>query len=178
MLNTSNPNREDATAPARCAEDGVIYVVLNNQKEGLFICPACRKGVTKNLGRIANAQSAIHLKCTCKCGHVFRVLVERRCNVRRLVNLVGMCIYIDRNGETKKRLIKIHDVSTAGLQFSVNVLPDFKLGDQLVVEFRLDDRERTSILEKGTVMRVQSKNVGFKFNSAERISNFKLHLSE
>ena len=157
-------------------ENGTIYVVLNDQKEGLFLCPACYNGVTRDLSKVASAPTAIRVKCTCKCGHVFRVIVDRRQNCRKPVNLVGMCIFVDSYGQSKKRLIKIHDVSSTGLLFSVNDLPEFKVSDDVIVEFMLDDTERTKIMEKGTIVRIQDKNVGLKFHAAERERKFNLYL--
>lgn len=175
MINTLNSKNKDNHAIILEAKDELIHVALNDQKEGIFICPACNNAVTRDLSKVSHVQTAIRIKCKCKCGHVFRVLVERRRNIRKSVNLVGMCYY-NNLGNTQKRLIKILDVSTTGLQFSINDLPAFKVGKQIIVEFKLDDRERTEIKEKGIVKRIQSKNVGLRFASTERSAKFNLYL--
>ena len=175
MLDTLKSNQLDAHK-IQDNEDSEIHVVLNDQKEGLFLCPACDNSVTRDLSDIFHAPAAIRVNCTCKCGHVFRVSIERRRNFRKPVNLVGMCIYDDANGQSKKRLIKIHDISAGGVQFSVNDLPEFKVGAQIILEFRLDDRERTKMLEKGTVLRINSRMVGIKFNSTEHAAKLNLYL--
>jgi hypothetical protein len=87
-----------------------------------------------------------------------------------------MCHFIDASGQKKKRLIKIHDVSVSGLRFSLNEIPEFRFGDQIIVDFRLDDRERNEVKEKGIVMRITSKIVGLQFASEDRCRPLKLYL--
>lgn len=157
-------------------ENDIIRVVLNDQKEGLFFCPACRNCICKDLSKVANIKTAIRIKCKCKCGHVFRAMIERRQSFRKSVTLVGMCLYLDGHGKTNKQLIKILDISMTGLQFSVNSLPKFKVGDTAIVDFRLDDTERTKIQEKVAILRISSKRVGLKFESKGLIGKLGLYL--
>ncbi len=157
-------------------ENDIIRIVLNDQKEGLFFCPACKNCIAKDLSKVANIKTAVRIKCKCKCGHVFRAMVERRQSFRKSVSLVGMCLYLDGSGKTNKQLIKVLDVSMTGLQFSVNSLPDFKVGDTVIVDFRLDDRDRTKIQEKAIVLRIQSRTVGLKFESKGLIGKLGLYL--
>ena len=176
MPETTNSNLHNCIEVMPETDEGEIHVVLNDQKEGIFLCPACDNGVVRDLSKVVHIQTAIRVKCTCKCGHVFRVLVERRKNIRKSVNLVGMCHFIDSAGQKKKRLIKLHDVSFTGLQFSLNSFPEFQIGDQLIVDFRLDDRERSEVKEKGTVKRIKSMTIGLRFDSTERCRPFRLYL--
>jgi len=173
MLDTLNQNLEPLLIEK--IEDDILRVVLNDQKEGMFLCPTCKKCMIKDLSKVAN-EKAIRIKCKCKCGHVFRAIIERRKNFRKSVELVGACLYSDENGQAKRQLIKIHDVSMTGLQVSVNSLPEFKVGDSILVDFRLDDRERTEIQENVTVLRIQSKMVGLTFESTGLIGKLGLYL--
>jgi len=176
MPEATKPSFYDCIETLPESKDDEIHVVLNDQKEGIFLCPGCDNSVVRDLSKVAHAKSAIRIKCTCKCGNVFRVLVERRKNIRKSVNLVGMCHFIDVSGRKKKRLIKIHDVSFSGLQFSLNDIPEFRFGDQIIVDFRLDDRERNEVKEKGIVVRIESTIVGLQFASEDRCRPLKLYL--
>ena len=176
MPEATYSNLYDCTENLPESKDDEINVVLNDQKEGIFLCPACENSVVRDLSKVAHAKSAIRVKCNCKCGNIFRVLVERRKNIRKSVNLVGMCHFIDGSGKNKKRLIKIHDISFSGLQFSLNDIPKFRFGDQIIVDFRLDDRERNEVKEKGIVIRITSKIVGLQFASEDRCRPLKLYL--
>ena len=142
-------------------------IFLNDRAEGTFICPACNKGVIKDLSQFAQNQTAIRLKCKCSCGNDYRVLLERRRHFRKPVNLVGMFFFQGSNRNTMKGLIKIKDISQSGVQFSVNSIPEFDVGDKLTIEFTLDDEEHSLIREAGIVQRIQSNIVGLDFKTTD-----------
>ncbi|BBO93008.1 PilZ domain-containing protein [Desulfosarcina ovata] len=142
-------------------------VFLNERQEGTFICPACNKGVIRDLSRFSGIESAVRLKCKCSCGHVYRVLVERRAHFRKSVNLLGRYFYKRGDGVHKRGLIRVRDISQSGLLFAVNSEPEFKTGDTLTVEFTLDDRDRSEIREEGIVKRIQANMVGIAFQTTD-----------
>jgi hypothetical protein len=142
-------------------------VFLNDRGEGTFICPACDKGVIRDLSQFSQAQTAVRLKCKCSCGNVYRVLLERRRHFRKPANLVGIFSFQGSQGTPIKGLIKIRDISQSGIQFSVNSMPEFEVGDQLTIEFTLDDEERSQIREAGIVRRIQSNIVGVDFKTTD-----------
>jgi hypothetical protein len=142
-------------------------VYINDRGQGTFICPACEKGVIKDLSEYSKAQSAVRIKCTCTCGHVYRVLLERRRQFRKPVSLVGMFLFGAGSESPRKGLIKICDISRSGIQFTVNSMPEFQVGDTLQIEFTLDDEERSQIREKGVVRRIQSNRVGLEFKTTD-----------
>jgi hypothetical protein len=139
------------------AKDETIHVFLNHQNEATFHCASCGNALTRDLSKVVHVQSAIRIRCKCKCGNVFRVLVERRRNYRKIVNLLGMWSYLDTSGQTQRRLIKIIDISITGLHFSTNSLPEFKVGQKIIVEFKLDNTNNTEIKESAIVKRIQTK---------------------
>ena len=142
-----------------------LRVFINNRGEGTFICPACDKGVIRDLSRYIDASSAVRLKCKCSCGNVYRVLVERRRHFRKSTQLVGMFSHRPTAGKPTKGLIKILNISQSGLQFSVNSMPEFETGSKLTVEFTLDDEDRSQIREVCIVRRIQSNIVGVEFQN-------------
>lgn len=152
----------DATAEKR--EDRVF---INDRGEATFICTACKKGVIRDLSDFTRTRSAVRLRCKCSCGNVYRVLVERRRHFRKPVNLMGMFFYTGGKCGRAKGLIKIRDISQSGIQFSINSMPEFKVGDKLTIEFTLDDEEHSKIREEGTVRRIQSNIVALKFNTTD-----------
>ena len=153
-----------------------IRVFLNDHEDGTFICPACNNGVIKHLGKFSQSQTAIRLKCRCKCGHVYGALVERRRFFRKPVNLMGTYFYSEGENNPRKGLIKILDISQSGLQFSLNSMPEFKVGDRIIVEFRMDDREQSQIREMGTVKDIRSNKVGLQFDSVDPKDGLGLNL--
>ena len=154
--------------PESSAEKKEIRVFLNDQEKGTFICPVCNNHVTKDLAEYVQTNLAIRIKCKCKCGHVYRALVERRRYFRKPMNVIGTFLDPGVKGQPKKGMIKILNISQSGLQFSVNGVPSFKEGDLLIVEFRLDDEDRSLIREEGIVRRIKSNIVGLEFDNSER----------
>ena len=152
---------------SRPAEKNERRVFLNDRGEGTFICPACEKGVIRDLSPFSESRKAVRLKCKCSCGNVYRVLVERRQHFRKVANLVGMFTFRDANARPTKGLIKIRDISKSGIQFSVNSMPEFKVGDRLTIEFTLDDEDRSQICEEGIVQRIQSNVIGLSFKTTD-----------
>ncbi len=151
------------------SDDKVMRVFLNNQGKGSFICPACKKGVIKDLSEIARSTSAVRIRCKCSCGHSYRVLVERRQYFRKDVNLIGM--YIQHRGNDQsplKGIITVRNVSQSGVCFSVNSPPHFEVGDLLTIELSLDDTDRSKVREEGVVRRIESNMVGLEFTSTDR----------
>jgi hypothetical protein len=107
---------------------------------------------------------------------VFRVLVERRRDYRKNVNLLGMCRYLNDADLTEKLLIKVLDISRKGLQFSINDMPGFTVGDKVLADFRLDDINYTEIKVKGAVKRIRSKNVGIEITAIDRPKKLAFYL--
>lgn len=142
-------------------------VFINDQGQGSFICPACNKGVIRELDEFLEIPHAVRLKCKCNCGHVYRVLVERRRHFRKPVNLMGMFFFQNHRGHPVKGLIKVHDISQSGIRFSVNSVPDFKVGDKLTIEFTLDDEDRSQVREVGTVKRIHTNMIGLAFKNTD-----------
>ena len=155
------------TAAGLPAEKKEHRIFLNDRSEGTFICPACNKGVIRDLSKFAQTQVAVRLKCKCSCGNVYRVLLERRCHFRKPANLVGRFFFQGDKGTPVKGLIKIRDISQSGIQFSVNSMPQFDVGDKLIIEFTLDDGDRSQIREEGIVQRIQSNIIGLEFETTD-----------
>lgn len=142
-------------------------VFVNDKGEGTFICPACNRGVIRDLSDYTEIPSALRLKCKCSCGHVYRVLVERRNHFRKPVNLMGRFIFEGNRKAPLRGLLRIQNISQSGIQFSINTEPEFKVGDKLMIEFTLDDREQSQIREEGIVRRIKNNIVGLAFNTTD-----------
>lgn len=142
-------------------------VFLNDHGEGTFICPACDKAIIKDLNEFVEAELAVRLRCKCSCGNTYRVLVERRQHFRKAVNLVGMFLFQKSKTSTIKGMIRVRDISQSGVQFTVSSLPEFDVGDKLIIDFTLDDRERSQIRERGIVQRIRSSVIGLKFETTD-----------
>ena len=176
MVEKVKPEFRDDSTPILDTNRGTNRVFLNENNEATFLCKNCGTGVTRDLSKVIHAQTAIRVTCKCKCGNVFRVLVERRRDFRKRVNLLGMCQYLNASNRTQKRLIKVLDISRKGLQFSINDMPGFAVGDKVLAGFRLDDINYTEIKVKGAVKRIRSQNVGVEITAIDRPKKLAFYL--
>jgi len=174
MLAETKAETHPAMGPA--AGHSCLHVIVNDHGEGLFICPSCHNSVLKDLSNVISAQRVINIKCKCKCGHVYQAFVDRRTFTRESVNSIGVCFYKNAAGETAKGIIRVLDVSMSGMRFSFNGVPEFSVGDRIMVEFKLDDWERSQVREEGIVRRIQSNKVGLQFDAIERFGELGLYL--
>ena len=176
MVEKSKPGFRADSIPILDTNGGTNRVFLNEKNEATFLCKNCGSSVTRELSKVIHAQIAIRIKCKCKCGNVFRVLVERRRDFRKSVDLLGMCHYQDDYDLTQKQLIKVLDISRTGLQFSINDMPGFTVGDKVLADFRLDDINYTEIKVKGAIKRIHSKNIGLEITDIDRPKKLTFYL--
>lgn len=140
------------------------------------ICPVCEKGLIRDLSQFADVKSAVRLKCKCRCGNVYRVLVEQRRHFRKPVNLVGMFLHRGAKGAPTKGLVTILDISQSGTRFSVNTMPEFQEGSRLTLEFTLDDEDRSRLKEVCTVRRIQSNIIAVEFENFDHYGKWGRYL--
>jgi len=108
------------------------------------------------------------LKVKCSCQKVFIVNLEFRNRVRKKVNLRGT--YINHSQKDSSGFLIIQDVSVTGLSFTSLDLKNFKVDDELRVEFTLDDEHRTEISKDIIVTDVRKKSVGCEYDSSEEVA--------
>jgi hypothetical protein len=174
MYSTANKPLKSPTVTADQVKE--IRVFLNNKNEGIFICPVCNNRVERDLSDLFSYASEIRLNCKCKCGNTYKAFVERRKYIRKPVNFTGTYTHKKNNGTSIKDAIRILNISRSGMLFSVSNAPDFKTGDRLVIEFRLNEDVESQIREEGIVKRIQLNKVGLQFTSEERYGKLGMFL--
>lgn len=108
------------------------------------------------------------LTITCDCGHVFKVVCDRRRDERKAVRIEG---YLFAVGTKEQRGdITIVDLSVSGIQF-VTELPDIEVGDPFTVGFFLDDASAAWIEQDIIVRSIQDPHlVGAEFSNPDLYS--------
>ena len=112
-------------------------VFISDNDTAAITCPECRKATLTDVSQYVGIDRAARIKITCKCGHTYSVLLERRKFYRKETNLPG--IYIISSGH-KSRPMKVKNISLVGLKFEVETPPDFGIDDSMTIEFSLDER--------------------------------------
>lgn len=142
--------------------DSKIYV--NDDNIATIVCPVCNKLRTIDVTKIISNKNLINVRCKCKCGNIFNSVIERRRFYRKSINFKGCC-YL--NQDLTKIPVFVTDISRSGIKFEHNALHIFNIGEEIQIEFFLDDSEK-SFVNKVIIIRSITKNkIGAEFKSSE-----------
>jgi hypothetical protein len=142
-----------------------VYISSNNT--ATIQCPACGKTKTTDVSQYASSEQRITINCRCSCGHAFRCRLEKRRQYRKNIDLPGKFTLLDDGVAEDTGLLKVVDISATGLKIKLNAHRDFPIGAELLIEFTLDDRNRTSLKKRVVVRNVSGSFVGTSFLATE-----------
>ncbi len=147
-------------------------VYINENFTATIICPECDQTRNANVSKYIGLKSAVTVKCKCKCGHLFKVELERRKFCRTNISLPGMCTDNEKNS-TK---VKVVDISRAGVKIEMKSDCIYTIGQNLKLRFILDDESRSEIIRDVSVRSIHGKFMGVEFLSNEHSDNLGLYL--
>ena len=124
-----------------------------------FKCPKCNEPKTVDVSSYENLEKAERVKVKCACGNIYFALIEKRKQFRRITNFPGTFTHIVSDIPRDKGTMVVTDVSRTGLKIKINTKRDFFIGDKLMVEFHLDDKNR-SLIKKECIIK---KDFGLEF---------------
>jgi hypothetical protein len=133
-------------------------VFVNSENKAVFTCPKCTKAKTVDISNLVNEKKDIKVKCSC--GHVYSVVLERRKFYRKKTRLSGIFMLAQNR---KEYSMTVTNISRLGLEFKSSESEKLKVGDRVGVEFRLDDKSRSSIKKKGIIRRIEEMTIGIQF---------------
>jgi hypothetical protein len=136
-------------------------VFINIENKAIFTCPRCTKSKTVDVSKIMFTTSKLNLKVKCPCGNIFPVILERRKFYRKDTNLKGVFILESNNKELP---MTVTNISRSGLQFKSSTDTNLKLGDSVLIQFRLDDKFKSLIKKKAIIRRIEGMHIGVEFS--------------
>jgi c-di-GMP-binding flagellar brake protein YcgR len=142
-----------------------VFVTENNM--AVFECPQCNKAKRVDVSRYKDMRQVVRIKVKCPCGHIFKVVLERRRHYRKDVNFPGTYTHVLPDYREDKGGITVKDLSSSGVKIKLNVKKDFKIGDILSVEFNLNDKQRSSIKKEAVIRKISNPYLGLEFNSVD-----------
>lgn len=150
----------------------VQKVFVNKDMMASFSCPKCKKVRRMDVSKFCSQQKEVRLTFKCKCAHSFPVVLERRQYIRKPVCLLGNVIR-----DHKKYSMKVEDLSRYGMRIRLldKNIP-MAVNDILVIEFTLDDNNKTLVNKEVIVQTVMPKNMGVKFKSTDHYDKFGKYL--
>ena len=139
-----------------------IYVGHTNKVS--IICPKC--GIEKNKIVFKFKDTQKKLKAKCKCGEVFRFILDFRKYYRKKVRLSGEYFV---QGKDEKEEILIKDISMNGINFATLKPHNFSKGDLVELKITLDTPIRMEVHTLVKILWIIDRNVGANFNDPKSL---------
>ena len=143
----------------------VEKVFVTGSNMAVFECPECNKAKSVDVSMYKDIRQVVRIKVKCPCGHTYKVVLERRKYYRKDVNFPGTYTHVLPDYREDKGGLTVKDLSSSGVKIKLNVKKDFKIGDILSVEFRLNDKQRSSIKKDAVIKKILDLYLGLAFNS-------------
>ncbi len=146
---------------------GKVEIFVNQEDMALFSCPHCGKIKHVSVKKFKNIKHTLQVKCVC--GETFTADLNFRKKYRKLTNLDG---FYCRASEVKKeddmsemsRNCKIVNLSFGGLGLHPIDGRILQLGDELIIDFCLDDKKQSHMVRKVAVRHVEVNSyIGTEF---------------
>jgi len=136
-------------------------------KTVVVTCPHCNRQKEVNVGSFKQHKFQFKIKCVCQ--NVFTAQVEFRQRVRKNAYLQGTYTNLTRKNISGKMTVK--NLSVSGLELTtLDSMENFKIDEELKVEFNLDDDHRTEISREVVVRQVRKNSVGCEFTEHGNIA--------
>jgi len=144
----------------------VQKVYISSGQMLTFTCPQCEYARVVSVQQYRELERAVRVKVTCRrCGHQYRVVIERRGHYRKAVDLPGTFTRLVGGRAAEKGYMRVVDLSRSGLKIKLNESPHFIVGDRLLLEFHLDDANRSLIRKEVEIKKIFGREAGVAFTS-------------
>lgn len=131
----------------------------------VITCPHCGQQKVILADAFKGHKHKLKVKCFCK--KAFITHLEFRKYIRKKTVLKGT--YSNHSHHCSKGNLVIHDISLNGLSFSTLDKENFKVGDEITVEFILDDELRTKIQKDVVIKNIRPRTLGCEFLQPENV---------
>jgi hypothetical protein len=125
-----------------------------------FICPKCGSARKENAQKYKEHKGPVKIDCTCT--NAYEVQIEFRKFYRKETHLDGLYLRSSHTGDWGKMVIK--NLSMGGCGFKTLKTTTLVPGEEIKIEFTLDDRTAAPIKKKAIVLEVDGQYVGCKFS--------------
>ncbi len=144
-------------------------VYVTSKRMATFSCPQCTRSKTVDVSKYAAIDKMVKVNIKCPCGHAYKAILEKRKHYRKETNLPGTYIHFIDGKPQNRGLMTIKDISTSGVKVQLNVKQYFAIGDQMKIEFHLDDAQRTLIKKTVIIRNQRDRIIGAEFAPYETV---------
>jgi hypothetical protein len=131
-------------------------------KDGMvtFVCPKCGESRKESVVQYKDQTGTIKIEC--KCTNVYEVHLEFRKTFRKETSFDGLYFRTSHPGDWGKMIVR--DLSLGGCRFETMKAHLLDRGEEIKLEFVLDDARCSTIRKKAVVFDIDGRNVGCKFS--------------
>ncbi|MBI5556164.1 MAG: PilZ domain-containing protein [Deltaproteobacteria bacterium] len=151
---------------------GKAEIFVNQENMALLSCPHCGSMKHVSVEKFKNKKHSLQVKCVCT--QTFNVDLNFRKRYRKQTDLAGyFCkISLVENSEALERKrpnCKIVNLSMGGLGFRHETQVRLEVGDELLIDFTLDDRKKSRLQRKIIVRHVGEQGyIGAEFSASDQ----------
>jgi len=125
-----------------------------------YLCPKCGESRKQSVDKYKNIAGLI--KMSCICGYVSEIKIEFRKFFRKDTELEGFYYKSIPEGHWGKMIIR--DLSVVGCRFEMIRKEPLAEGEEIKLQFTLDEPKKSIIRKKAVVSEVQGSHVGCRFS--------------
>ena len=140
-------------------ETAIKKLYVNKDGMVTFVCPKCNEARKESAVQYKDQTGT--MKFECKCTNVCEVRLEFRQSFRKETFLDGIYFRISHPGDLRKMIVR--DLSLLGCRFETMKAHLLDQGEEIKLEFVLDDAKRSTIRKKAVVAHIDERNAGCKF---------------
>lgn len=144
-------------------------VYVTSKQMATFSCPQCNRSKTVDVSKYASIDKMVKVNVKCPCGNAYKAILEKRKQYRKETNLPGSYVHFIDGQPQNRGVMTVRDLSTSGMKLQLNVNQNFALGDQMQVEFHLDDAQRTLIKKTVIIRNQREKFIGVELAPFEAV---------
>ena len=135
----------------------------------VITCPRCHFQKAVDTDECVRRSGEIWLKIKCRCGEIFKALLERRKYSRSGFGSKGHVIIEDLCEIISGLSVSIRDISVSGVRIETDYPELFQIGNKVLIKIYCSEPEGAFISKDGTVNNISRKSIGIHFlqNSPE-----------
>lgn len=144
-------------------------------------CSDCKKAKIVDVSEYIQTDKKVTVKIKCPCGNAFVSYLNKRKQYRRATKLKGTYSIISKSNDKSVKKLKICDLSATGMKIKIEPDENLSVGDNLIVEFLLDDVHASFVRKKVTIRNILSEYIGVEFDRSQEIGKalgFYLYFNE
>ena len=154
---------------------------VSSKNTVLIECSDCKRAKIVDVSEYVQTYKKVTVKIKCPCGSAFVSYLNKRKQHRKTTNLNGTYSIISKSNDKSVKKLKICDLSATGMKIKIEPDENLSVGDNLIVEFFLDDVHASFVRKKVMIRNILSEHIGVEFDRTEEIGKalgFYLYFNE